>query len=73
VAELVFLLLITLGLFLGTVVPFYLAPYGFYNGLDILTELYGLWFFLCIVLVGTGIIYYIFERRATTRKITSPP
>ena len=67
-SRLVFLSLIIAGAFLGTVVPFYLAPYGFYNNFPVLTELYGLWFLLSVILIVTGIFYYTSARKAAMRK-----
>jgi hypothetical protein len=65
-ARLILALLATTA-FLVTAVPFYLAPWSFYNSYSLLTTLMPLMFLLSGVLSVGGILYYIFQRKTEKR------
>jgi len=65
-ARLILALLATAA-FLVAAVPFYLAPWSFYNGYPLLTTLMPLMFLLSGVLSVGGILYHIFQRKTEKR------
>ena len=55
-------------IFLGLAIPFYLAPYGFYNGFPWLTSFVPIGIVLAAGLAIVGILYYFLEKTNASKR-----
>lgn len=67
----VFVVLLSIALFLGLGVPLYIAPKAFYNGLPVVTELVPLSILIASALSVAGLLYLKFERKAEEKESAS--